>query len=122
QVLGRGRIIECSVCHNKWFQTAERALTLTENFLMKGWTEDRAKDAAESVKRFAGFDLFVGNIPFSVSEKDLGAIFGNFGEVKSASLVTDENGESKGYGSIKMGSAEDGQKAIKALNGIEIQG
>lgn len=37
QVLGRGRIIECSVCGNKWFQTAERALTLTENFLMKVW-------------------------------------------------------------------------------------
>lgn len=35
QILGRGRIIECSVCGNKWFQTAERALTLTENFLMK---------------------------------------------------------------------------------------
>lgn len=180
QVLGRGRIIECSVCGNKWFQTAERALTLTENFLMKvrqrqrrrflvaetrrtgarlgsfgrgrqpdhadpntmkmsydpsshggvgstanrenypgreeahgfvdapsccspqlptrdgnevrlvhisyrnphspkpvpglvvhrqDWTEERARDAAESVKRFAGFDLFVGNIPFSVSEK-----------------------------------------------------
>eukprot|EP00903_Cladosiphon_okamuranus_P009820 g9333.t1 len=122
EVLGRGRIIECSVCGNKWFQTAERALTLTENFLMKDWTEERTRDAAESVKRFAGFELFVGNIPLSVSEKDLGAIFGNFGEIKSASLVTDNNGASKGYGFVKMGSAEDGHKAIKALNGIEIQG
>lgn len=34
-MLGRGRTIECSVCGNKWFQTSERALTLTENFLMK---------------------------------------------------------------------------------------
>eukprot|EP00904_Undaria_pinnatifida_P014127 jgi/Undpi1/9845/HiC_scaffold_28.g12299.m1 len=122
EVLGRGRTIECSVCGNKWFQTSERALTLTENFLMKEWSEDRAKDAAEGALRFAGFDLFVGNIPFSVSEKDLGAIFGNFGEVKSTTLVTDDYGDSKGYGFVKMGSSEDGQKAIMALNGIEIQG
>ncbi|CAM9096469.1 unnamed protein product [Pylaiella littoralis] len=122
EVLGRGRIIECSVCGNKWFQTAERALTLTENFLMKDWTENRAKDAAEAAKRVASFELFVGNIPLSVSEKDLGAIFGNFGDVKSATLVTDANGDSKGYGNVRMTSAEDGQKAIKALNGIEIQG
>ncbi|CAM9554573.1 unnamed protein product, partial [Ectocarpus fasciculatus] len=122
EVLGRGRIIECSVCGNRWFQTAERALTLTENFLMKDWTEDRVEQTAEAVKKFAGFNLFVGNIPFSVSEKDLGAIFGNFGEVKSTALVTDENGDSRGYGSVKMGTEEDARKAIKALNGIEIQG
>ncbi|CBJ27692.1 RNA recognition motif-containing protein [Ectocarpus siliculosus] len=122
EVLGRGRIIECSVCGNRWFQTAERALTLTDNFLMKDWTEDRVAATAEAAKKFAGFNLFVGNIPFSVSEKDLGAIFGNFGEVKSTALVTDENGDSRGYGSVKMGTEEDGRKAIKALNGIEIQG
>ncbi len=34
--------------------------------------------------------------------QDLGAIFGNFGEIKSASLVTDSNGDSKGYGFIKV--------------------
>lgn len=34
--------------------------------------------------------------------QDLGAIFGNFGEIKSASLVTDNNGDSKGYGFVKV--------------------
>lgn len=34
--------------------------------------------------------------------QDLGAIFGNFGEIKSANLVTDNNGDSKGYGFVKV--------------------
>lgn len=33
------------------------------------WTEDRVEQTAEAVKKFAGFNLFVGNIPLSVSEK-----------------------------------------------------
>ena len=48
---------------------ATKHAVIYERLPHQEWSEDRAKDAAEGASRFAGFDLFVGNIPFSVSEK-----------------------------------------------------
>ena len=66
--------------------------------------------------------IFVGNLPFSIGEGDLTALFEPFGEVQSIQIMTDrDTGKPRGFGFVEM-SSEDGQKAIAALNGKDVQG
>jgi RNA recognition motif-containing protein len=67
--------------------------------------------------------LFVGNLNFKTSSEDLQELFGQVGEVQSASVVTDrETGRSRGFGFVEMASQEDGQRAIEQFNGKEYNG
>ncbi|MBI3696862.1 MAG: RNA-binding protein [Acidobacteria bacterium] len=66
--------------------------------------------------------IFVGNLPFSINEGDLTALFEPFGEVQSIQIMTDrDTGKPRGFGFVEM-SSDDGQKAIAALNGKDVQG
>lgn len=66
--------------------------------------------------------LFVGNLPFSVTEGDLRTLFEPFGEVQSAQIMTDrDTGKPRGFGFVEMLS-EQAEPAIAALNGKEFQG
>ncbi len=61
--------------------------------------------------------LYVGNLPWSVTESDLKELFSEVGEVTSATLITDrDSGRSKGFGFIEMEKNE-GQQAIKKFSG-----
>jgi RNA recognition motif-containing protein len=65
-------------------------------------------------------DIFVGSIPFKFTEKDLLAIFSEFGEVKEATIVIDKRTrQNKGFGFVEMPNNNHALKAIKALNGSE---
>ena len=67
--------------------------------------------------------LYVGNLPFSVSEQDLEELFGQIGVVETANLVTDrDTGRSRGFAFVEMDSREAADAAIAALNGREIEG
>ncbi len=67
--------------------------------------------------------LYVGNLPFSVSEQDLEELFGQVGVVESANLVTDrDTGRSRGFAFVEMDTREAADAAIAALNGREIDG
>ena len=67
--------------------------------------------------------LYVGNLPFSISEGDLSDLFGQSGQVDSAQIVTDrETGRSRGFGFIEMGSQEAAEMAISQFNGYELDG
>ena len=67
--------------------------------------------------------LFVGNLNFKTTSEDLQELFGQVGEVQSASVVTDsETGRSRGFGFVEMASSEDGQRAIEQFNGKEFNG
>ena len=60
-----------------------------------------------------GKRLYVGNLPYSVSEQDLTEKFGAFGVVESATLITDRNtGRSKGFGFVEMGTDPEAQAAF----------
>ena len=65
--------------------------------------------------------LYVGNLAFGTTEADLRALFGEYGTVTSASVVTDrETGRSRGFGFVEM---EDGaEAAIAATNMASFQG
>ena len=61
--------------------------------------------------------LFVGNLPWSVTEDQLKALFTPFGDVVSVKLITDKfTGRSKGFGFVEFAKAEDAQKAISELH------
>ena len=67
-----------------------------------------------------GQKLYVGNLSYSVSSSDLEQMFTQHGAVTSAEVIQDRaTGESKGFGFVEMGSAEEAQAAINALDGQE---
>lgn len=64
--------------------------------------------------------LFIGNLPFAVTETELTSLFTAYGTVVTAKLVTDHfSGEAKGFGFVEMGSRSEGHKAMEDLNGKE---
>jgi cold-inducible RNA-binding protein len=67
--------------------------------------------------------LFVGNLPFAVTAENLQEMFGKFGAVVSSNVIVDRvSGRSKGFGFVEMGTAEEAQAAMDALNGSEVGG
>ena len=65
--------------------------------------------------------IYVGNLPWSIADNDLENLFASHGNVESAQVVTDkESGRSRGFGFVEMDS-ENGNRAISALNGQEIE-
>jgi len=67
-----------------------------------------------------GRKLYVGNLPYTVSSSDLERMFSEHGTVQSAQVITDrDTGRSKGYGFVEMGSDQEAQDAMTALNGHE---
>jgi RNA recognition motif-containing protein len=68
-------------------------------------------------------NLYVSNLGFHVSDDDLKNLFSPFGSVSSAKVITDRvTGRSRGFGFVEMGSEDEGKKAIKGLEGKEIEG
>jgi len=68
-------------------------------------------------------NIYVGNLPYSVSEDDLRTMFGEFGEVSSANIITDrDTGQSKGFGFVEMPSQQEGEEAVSNLNDSSVQG
>jgi RNA recognition motif-containing protein len=67
--------------------------------------------------------LYVGNLAFSTSSRDLQELFAAAGTVESASVVEDrETGRSRGFGFVEMSTKEEGEAAIGEFNGKEIGG
>ena len=67
--------------------------------------------------------LFVGNLSFNTTENDLQDAFATHGTVTEANLMTDRTtGRPRGFGFVTMGSPEEAQKAIEALNGAIVDG
>jgi RNA recognition motif-containing protein len=67
--------------------------------------------------------LFVGNLDFNITENDLHDAFAAHGNVVEANIITDRaTGQPRGFAFVTMGSPEEAQKAIDALNGKELGG
>lgn len=66
--------------------------------------------------------IYIGNIPFTMNEKQLRGIFEEFGEVESLNVIMDrETGRPRGFAFIEMGE-QDGRKAIQELGQREFDG
>ena len=67
--------------------------------------------------------IYVGNLPYSVTDEDLRETFSEFGELASAEVVKDKfSGQSKGFGFVDMPDNADADEAIKALNDQPMKG
>src|SRR6516165_9130117 len=67
--------------------------------------------------------LYVGNLTYGVTDSTLLQMFEAHGSVQSAQVIMDrDTGRSKGFGFVEMGSDQEAQAAIQALNGKEVDG
>jgi len=67
--------------------------------------------------------LYVGNLPYGVTNSELEQVFAAFGSVESAQVVTDrETGRSKGFAFVEMATDDQAQAAIKGLDGKDLSG
>jgi len=70
-----------------------------------------------------GKRLYVGNLPYTISDSELQQLFEQHGSVTSAQVVMDrDTGRSKGFGFVEMGTDAEAQAAIAALHGAEFGG
>ena len=70
-----------------------------------------------------GSKLYVGNLNYEVTGSDLEQLFAQHGTVQSAEVIADrDTGRSKGFGFVQMGSDDEAQAAIAALNGQQHNG
>jgi RNA recognition motif-containing protein len=66
--------------------------------------------------------LYVGNLPFSITEDAIRNLFTPHGAVEKISLISDrETGRPRGFGFVEMSNA-DASRAMQALNGKEVDG
>ena len=66
--------------------------------------------------------IYVGNLSFDASESEIREMFGEYGSVHSAELITDRiTGKSRGFAFVEM-EDDDATAAIAALNGTESGG
>lgn len=70
-----------------------------------------------------GRKLYVGNLGFDVTDKELETLFTQAGVCESVAVVTDKfSGQSRGFGFVEMSSAAEAQRAVNELNGTELGG
>lgn len=70
-----------------------------------------------------GNKLYVGNIPFDISESELRSAFEVHGQVNDAVIITDKmTGRPRGFGFVEMAEQEGAEKAIAQLNGSDLKG
>jgi RNA recognition motif-containing protein len=68
-------------------------------------------------------NIFVGNLSYNVSENAVRSLFEEYGQVDRVSIVTDrETGQQKGFAFVEMSVDADGDRAIAALSGRELNG
>jgi len=68
-------------------------------------------------------NIYIGNLPYSISEDELRDLFAAHGEISSANIIMDrDSGRSKGFGFIEMPDKAQGEAAINAINQTDVQG
>jgi RNA recognition motif-containing protein len=70
-----------------------------------------------------GTNLYVGNLPYDMTEAQLRELFSQAGTVKSVTLPLDRTtNASRGFGFVEMGTVGEALKAMRVLNGQEVGG
>lgn len=68
-------------------------------------------------------NIYVGNLSYQTTSRDLEEAFGQFGNVARATVITDrDTGQSKGFGFVEMANASDAKSAIEELNEQQLGG
>lgn len=128
----------CSICGNEWHQTPARLHKLFSDFELEPYDEqkkahyaNRQKEPLSSQRfdnnrgtRTAGSanSVFVANLPYKATEEEVAVLFQAVAEHPQVTIVKDNEGRSRGYGFVDLGSNTTVQKAIQTLNGAQVQG
>lgn len=68
-------------------------------------------------------NIFVGNLSFGATEDSVRSLFESYGPVERVNIITDrDTGQSRGFGFVEMGDNDQAQRAIAALDGVELNG
>jgi RNA recognition motif-containing protein len=68
-------------------------------------------------------NIYVGQLPNSVTEESLKTLFSEFGTLESVKIISDRTtGQSKGFGFVEMPNNSEADRAIKSLNGKLVDG
>lgn len=68
-------------------------------------------------------NIYIGNLPYEVTEDEVQQLFAAHGTVASVNLIKDrDTGNSKGFGFVEMENQAEAEKAIKELDGSEVNG
>ena len=68
-------------------------------------------------------NIYVGNLPYELTNDELKDVFQQYGEVSAANIITDKmTGRSKGFGFIEMTEESGAKEAISKLDGFEFKG
>ncbi|MCF8095292.1 MAG: RNA-binding protein [Desulfobacteraceae bacterium] len=68
-------------------------------------------------------NIYIGNLPGSITEDKIKTLFAAFGEIENVKLIKDRfSGRLRGFGFIEMPSNSEADQAIKALNGNRVEG
>ena len=68
-------------------------------------------------------NIYVGNLSFGASEESVRALFETHGTVDRVNIVTDrDTGQPRGFGFVEMANDGEGEKAIAAVNGTDLDG
>jgi RNA recognition motif-containing protein len=67
--------------------------------------------------------IFVGNLNLGVTEETIRSLFEPYGAVSRVNIITDrESGQTRGFGFVDMSNDSEGENAIAALNGADLEG
>ena len=67
--------------------------------------------------------MYVSNLSFHTTDENLRELFGKFGAVSSAKVITDrESGRSRGFGFVEMVNDDEAKEAIRCMNGASYYG
>ena len=74
-------------------------------------------------ERLNNMNIYVGNLPYNVTDSDLRELFAPYGEVSAVNLISDKfSGQSKGFGFVEMDNNSEADAAIKGLNDTNMNG
>lgn len=67
--------------------------------------------------------LYIGNLPYSMTDEGLEEAFAPHGELTSARVIIDrETGRSRGFGFVEYSNDDQGKAAMQAMDGLEVDG
>ena len=115
-------ILLASTCHFKHGQSSSEPRSV---MILDPIVGNRLESKRQSEKKASQMSskLFVGNLSFNTTENDLQDAFAAHGTVLETNLMMDRaTGRPRGFGFVTMGSPEEAQKAIDALNGKDLGG
>ena len=68
-------------------------------------------------------NIYVGNLPHSVTDDELRELFAEYGEVSTVNVINDKyTGQSRGFGFVEMPTQAEAEEAIKSLNMSDMKG